>query len=85
MNTSSILIAVFVSTHETLRAERAFKEKRIKVRATVKPRSISSNCQLAIEFAEEDKEAAAAIIKEDQLDFIGFFRRSEEGEWALHS
>ena len=85
MNTSSILIAVFVSTHETLRAERAFKEKRIKVRATVKPRSISSNCQLAIEFAEGSKEAIATIIKEERLDFIGFFRRSEEGEWALHS
>lgn len=81
MSGSAKLIAVFLSTHETLRAERAFKEQRIKVRATVKPRKISSNCQLAIEFGEESKEAIAEIIEEGKFDFLGFFSRTGKDEW----
>jgi len=76
------LIAVFISTHETLRAERAFREARIKVRATVKPRKIGSNCQMAITFPEGKLAEIKNIVKKDGFDLVGFYRKREEGDWA---
>jgi hypothetical protein len=76
------LIAVFRSTHETLRAERALKERGIKVRATVKPRHISSACQLAITFAPDDRKAVERIVADEKLDVIGIYRKGAAGAWV---
>lgn len=78
----SHLIAVFVSTHETLRAERHFKEHRIKVKATVKPRSITSNCQMAITFAADDRGRIEAVVAEEGLDLTGMYRKDDSGDWV---
>ncbi len=79
---SGKLIAVFVSTHETLRAEKAFKKARIKVRSTVKPRHISASCQLAITFPEEKLSDIKRVVKEMSLELTHFFRQDENGDWA---
>ncbi len=77
------MIAVFLSTHETLRAERHFKEHRIKVKATVKPRAITSNCQMAITFAPEDRGRIDAVVAEEGLDLTGIYRKEfHTGEWV---
>ena len=51
---SKRLIVVFISTHETMKAERVFNEGGIRVRTTTRPRSIESNCQLALTFKENE-------------------------------
>ncbi len=76
-----MLIAVFVSTHETLRAEQEFKEAGIKIRTTVKPRAISSDCQLALTFAEDDLPLLKQIVNDKTLDLTGFYRQVTNGEW----
>lgn len=82
MDAPDTLIAVFRSTHETLRAEKALKEKKMPVRAVTKPRTISSNCQLALRFPVEKKEEIDRIIAKGKFDFVGFFIRDEQGGWS---
>ena len=75
------LIAVFVSTHETLRAEKEFKEAGVKIRTTIKPRLISSDCQLALTFAEDDLARISQIVHDEILDLKGFYKQALNGEW----
>ena len=75
------LIAVFVSTHETLRAERAFKKAKIKVRATIKPRKISSSCQMAIAFPAEQKDDIERVVKKESLSLTGLYKQDSDGNW----
>lgn len=75
------LIAVFISTHETLRAERAFKDAGIKVRSTVKPRKIGSNCQLAITFPLAKIDEVRTVVDSGDFDLVGFYRQGENGNW----
>ncbi len=82
MSIKGELIAVFESTHETMRAERAFKERRIKVRAIMKPRVISSSCQMALSLPDEKHASAVAVISDEALRFVGFFRKSKDGQWT---
>jgi len=83
MSGAEKLMAVFVSTHETLRAERAFKEERIKVRATIKPRAISSNCQMAITFAPAERRRVAAVVERERLDLVGYYRTGANDRWEV--
>ncbi len=78
----SRLIAVFISTHETLRAERAFKVAGFKVRTTVKPRKIRSNCQLAITFPSQILKKILKVTQKESLDLTGLYRQDEDGQWA---
>lgn len=79
---TSKLIAVFVSTHETLRAERALKEAGVRVRATVKPRTIGSNCQMALAFPEERRSDVLRIARGGGFALVGVYRQVEGGGWA---
>lgn len=76
------LLVVFISTHETLRAERKFKEAKLKVRATIKPRKISSSCQMAITFLPDDIKEIRRTVKSDELKLIGYFKKDKAGDWA---
>ena len=78
---SDKLIAVFVSTHETLRAELAFKEGGIKVRTITKPRTIDSSCQLALTFKEGEFAKIVEITRKESLNGAGFFRQGKGGQW----
>lgn len=74
-------LAVFETTHETMRAEKAFKEARIKVRATIKPRKISSNCQMALEFQSKMLADIKMVVKKNSLKLTGYFKQAENSEW----
>jgi len=76
------LLAVFVSTHETLRAERIFKEAKIRVRTTIKPRKISSNCQMAITVSPKDIKDIRKAVKTNGLKLAGYYRQNKDGEWV---
>ncbi len=75
------LLAVFISTHETLRAERMFKEAKIRVRATIKPRKISSNCQMAITFSPDKIKDIRKTVKVNGLKLVGSYKKDADGEW----
>ncbi len=76
------MIAVFVSTHETLRAERAIKNRKIRIRSILKPRHISSNCQLALEFADNELSKVAEAVADENLELVGYYQKGENGDWV---
>ena len=78
---SKRLIVVFISTHETMKAERVFKEGGIRVRTTTRPRSIESNCQLALTFKENEFSKIREITEKQSLSGAGFFRQLDDGRW----
>ena len=75
------VITVFQSTHATLKAEKGFKDAGIKVRTTVKPRKISSNCQLALVVSPEDVSRVREVVKKHDLDLVGFYQQTSNEEW----
>jgi len=77
------LLAVFISTHETLRAERMFKEARIKVRTTIKPRKISSNCQMAITFSPDNIKDIRKTVTANNLKLVGYYKKGADDEWTV--
>jgi len=48
-------IAVFNSIHRVMKAEQFLKERRLPILLIPAPRSVSSDCGLAIRYAEEDR------------------------------
>jgi len=55
-------IAVFNSIHRVMKAEQFLKERRLPILLIPAPRSVSSDCGLAIRYAEEDR-----VIIEESL------------------
>ncbi|VAX23758.1 hypothetical protein MNBD_NITROSPINAE02-1796 [hydrothermal vent metagenome] len=76
------LIVLFESTNETMRAEKAFKLAGIRVRAVIKPRKISSNCQMALSFPDESLGDVERAIVIESLKLAGYYRRREDGDWV---
>lgn len=78
---SKKLIVVFISTHETMKAERVFKEGGVKVRTTTRPRIIDSNCQLALTFEDDELVKIRGITEKQSLSGARFFRQGKDGLW----
>jgi len=76
------IIAVFVSTHETLRAEKVFMEAGIKIRTRIKPRRISANCQMALAFPDIFLEDIYGLVKKNRLEMTGVYREDHNGNWV---
>ncbi|MDD5773010.1 MAG: DUF3343 domain-containing protein [bacterium] len=71
-------ILVFQTTHRTLQAENILKKEKIKIKIVLKPRSITTDCGLAIRFNAEDKDVIFKIIKNNNLSLMGVYSRSGE-------
>ena len=71
-------ILVFQTTHRTLQAENILKKEKIKIKIVLKPRSITTDCGLAIRFNTEDKDIIFKIIKNNNLSLMGVYNRSGE-------
>ena len=76
-----VIIAVFISTHETMRAEKALKQAGVKIRTRLKPATISSNCQLALCFASGDVEKVLDIAGRESLALTGLYQEETDGRW----
>ncbi len=74
------LLLVLNTTHQTLRAEKVLKGVGINHRTVMKPRSISSDCGLAIRFEEDTLEKIREAIETAGL-LPAFFYRLEEKKW----
>ncbi|MBI5749591.1 MAG: DUF3343 domain-containing protein [Nitrospinae bacterium] len=74
-------IVLFISTHETLRAEKILKSKNIDFKTVIKPRSITSECGMGLEFYSRDKERVLKICRENNLKLAGIFFTREDGGW----
>jgi hypothetical protein len=74
-------IALFISTHETLRAEKFLQDGGIDFKTVIKPRNITSECGMGLEFYNRDKEIVLKICKENKLMLAGIFFKREDGSW----
>ena len=55
-------IAVFNSIHRVMKAEQHLKERRLPILLIPAPRSVSSDCGLAIRYAESDRMAVETVL-----------------------
>lgn len=74
-------IALFISTHETISAEKFLIKGDINFRTIIKPRSITSECSMALEFDSHDREKVRRICKDNNLKLSGIFSFDENGIW----
>ncbi len=74
-------IAVFNSNHDALLAEKLLKQRLIRIRPIIKPRKISSNCTLALEFGVENSRKVTEICVSNKLLLAGIFQKRDE-EWV---
>jgi hypothetical protein len=74
-------IAVFETTHETLRAEEFFRAQKMSFRPVLRPRGLGSSCRMALRFGEEELEKAKKAVAEGNL-VLKSFHRFEGGAWV---
>jgi len=61
------LVAIFNSIHRVMKAEKVLKERRQDFLLIPVPRSLASDCGLAIRYAEVDHRSIAAVLAEAEL------------------
>jgi len=77
-------IVLFDSMHYVLAAESAFKEHGVRCDLVPVPRSLSSDCGMAIEFPESDVDAVKDVLADGRVRPRGVYRpRGESGHEAV--
>jgi len=61
------LVAIFNSIHRVMKAEKVLKERRQDILLIPVPRSLASDCGLAIRYAESDHQPVSAVLAEADL------------------
>jgi hypothetical protein len=75
-------LAVFESTTETLKAERALKEAGLKPRPVIKPRMLGGSCQMALKLPYGSLTAVGEVCAELRLKLTGYFAQDDAGAWV---
>lgn len=74
---AQILIA-FDSTQQAIRTEMLLEFVEIDIDTRPTPKEITAGCALSIEFPEEDLPVAVRVVREENVEVRGFYRK--EGE-----
>jgi len=61
------LVAIFNNIHKVLKAEKLLKERRLDILLIPAPRSLQSDCGLALRYAEEDRDTVEGLLAEAGL------------------
>jgi len=72
------LVAIFNSIHRVMKAEKVLKERRLDILLIPVPRSLASDCGLAIRYAEADRETILAVLAEADLLPAEIYRYSAD-------
>jgi hypothetical protein len=72
------LVAVFNSIHRVMKAEKVLKERRLDILLIPAPRSLQSDCGLAIRYSETDRETVENALTEAKLVPEELYRKSGE-------
>ena len=76
------LVAIFNSIHRVMKAEKLLKERRLDILLIPVPRSLASDCGLAIRYAEADHQPISAVLVEADL-LPELLYRFSEGDFVL--
>jgi hypothetical protein len=72
------VVAIFNSIHRVMKAEKVLKERRLDILLIPAPRSLQSDCGLAIRYSETDRETVDNALTEAQLTPEERYRRCGE-------
>lgn len=61
------LVAIFNNIHRVMKAEKMLKERRLDILLIPAPRSLQSDCGLAIRYSEKDRAEIEAVLSEAGL------------------
>ena len=61
------LVAIFNSIHRVMKVEKVLKERRLDFLLIPVPRSLASDCGLAIRYAEADHQLISVVLAEVEL------------------
>ena len=70
---SRTCVAVLRTTHHTLKVEKLLKTHQIKHKTIMKPRGVTTDCGLAIEFDGADEKTVIHILRENPLKVEGVY------------
>jgi len=76
------VIAVFPTTHATLKAEKILKEDGLDIRTAVKPKGVSAGCQLALTMPGEAMDRAGALLEKQGEAAPRFYTAGDGGAWT---
>jgi hypothetical protein len=71
-------VAIFNNIHRVMKAEKILKEKRLDMLLIPAPRTLKSDCGLAIRYAETDRNAIEVILREAGLAPEEIYRKDGE-------
>lgn len=60
-------VAIFNSIHRVMHAEKLLKERRLPILLIPAPRTLKSDCGLALRYAEADRPAVEGLLAEENL------------------
>ncbi len=63
-----VIIIVFATTHDALKAERVIAAAAIGARMVPVPRSLSSDCTMGMEISEACRKSAAHLLSEARIE-----------------
>jgi hypothetical protein len=71
-------VAVFNNIHRVMKAEKILKEKRLNMLLIPAPRTLQSDCGLAIRYTEADRNAIEGQLREADLEPEEIYRKDGE-------
>lgn len=71
-------ILTFESVHGALKAERAVREAGLQADAISVPRQLSSDCGIALKFADSIENSVVNIMRDNDIKYKGIYQASEE-------
>jgi hypothetical protein len=74
------VIVLMQSVHETLKMEVALEKETIEFRTVAKPRSLGSECGVALRISQDDIPRVTSIAGKEKCQVVGIFRK-ENSHW----
>jgi len=72
-------VAIFHSIHRVMKAEKVLKKRKMEMLLIPVPRQLTSDCGLAIRYAEKDRAEIEEILRQENLSPEELFRKEGEG------
>jgi len=71
-------VAIFHSIHRVMKAEKILKAKKLEMLLIPVPRQLTSDCGLAIRYAEKDRLEIEAVLAQEALAPEEVYRKRED-------
>ena len=72
-------VAIFHSIHRVMKAEKILKARKLEMLLIPVPRQLTSDCGLAIRYAEKDRLEIEAVLAQEALTPEEVYRKREGG------